>query len=108
MPVPKPPTEQQVKQPIRISKYQPPRIIHRVNPVYPPLALRARIEGDVVLEALLAEDGRVRNVEAKSGNPLLIDEAKKAVSQWVYEPTYLNGEPYPVILEVTVEFRLKH
>ena len=84
-----------------------PRLIHRVEPEYPRLAKLAGIQGDVVLEALLDKDGRVRNVEAKSGHPMLNEAAKEAVGQWVYEPTYLNGVPYPVLLTVTVEFRLK-
>lgn len=108
LPVLKPPVESAPKQPIRISKLQPPRILHRVNPTYPPIALRARIEGDVVLDALLGEDGRVQHITVKSGNPQLVPAAKEAVAQWVYEPTRLNGEPYPALLEVTVEFRLKH
>lgn len=84
-----------------------PKLIHRVEPDYPRLAKLAGIQGDVVLEALLDKDGRVRNVEVKSGPTMLADAAKDAVSQWVYEPTYLNGVPYPVLLQVTVEFRLK-
>ncbi|MGH9812080.1 MAG: energy transducer TonB [Candidatus Acidiferrales bacterium] len=81
-------------------------MIHRVEPVYPRVAQIARIQGDVVLEALLDKDGRVRNVEIKSGHPSLAQAAREAVEQWVYEPTYLNGVPYPVLLTVKVEFRL--
>lgn len=94
------------KQPIRISKLNPPRLLHRVEPVYPALARQAGIQGDVVLEALLGEDGRVRAISVKSGHPALIEAARQAVAQWVYAPTYLNDEPYPVLLEVTVRFRL--
>lgn len=86
---------------------RPPKLIRRVEPEYPRLAKQAGIQGDVVLEALLDKDGRVRNVEVKSGPTMLAESAKDAVSQWVYEPTYLNGVPYPVLLQVTVEFRLK-
>jgi len=86
---------------------RPPKLIHRVEPTYPRLAKLAGIQGDVVIVALLDKDGRVRNVEVKSGPTMLAEAAKDAVSQWVYEPTYLNGVPYPVLLQVTVEFRLK-
>jgi TonB family protein len=103
-PQPPPPEE-----PIVVGgKVRPPRLIHQTEPVYPRMAAIARIQGDVVLEALLDKDGRVRNVEIKSGHPALAEAARTAVAQWVYEPTYLNGVPYPVLLTVTVEFRLKH
>ena len=86
---------------------RPPKLIHRVEPQYPRLAKQAGIQGDVVLEALLDKDGRVRNVAIKSGHPSLAPAAREAVGQWVYEPTYLNGQPYPVLLTVKVEFRLR-
>lgn len=102
-PQPPPPDE-----PIVVGgKIRPPRLIHRVEPTYPRMAQIARIQGDVVLEALLEKDGRVRNVEIKSGHPSLAPAASEAVGQWIYEPTYLNGQPYAVRLTVTVEFRLK-
>lgn len=101
---PPPPTE-----PIRVGgDVRPPKLIRRVEPNYPRLAKAANIQGDVVLEALLDKDGRVRNLEVKSGHPMLVDAAREAVAQWVYEPTYLNGVPYPVLFTVKVEFRLKH
>ncbi|MGH9777781.1 MAG: energy transducer TonB, partial [Candidatus Acidiferrales bacterium] len=101
-----PPRDPATKKPIRISTLRPPRILRRVNPTYPPIALKARIEGDVVMDALLGEDGRVREITVKSGHPQLIYAAREAVAQWVYEPTLLNGEPYPVLLEITVRFSL--
>ncbi|MCI0403733.1 MAG: energy transducer TonB [Acidobacteria bacterium] len=59
------------------------------------------------MEALLGEDGRVRNITIKSEHPSLAPAARDAVAQWVYEPTLLNGEPYPVVLEVKVRFYLQ-
>jgi protein TonB len=95
------------RDPLRVGgKVQPPRLIHRIEPVYPPLAKRAGIQGEVVMEALLGEDGRVREITIKSGHPWLAAAAREAVAQWVYEPTLLNGEPYPVVLGVKVRFYL--
>ncbi len=95
------------KDPVRVGGVvRPPRLIHRVEPAYPPLALRTRIQGEVVMEAVLGEDGRVREITVKSGHPQLVPAARDAVAQWVYEPTLLNGEPYPVVLEVRIRFFL--
>ncbi|MGH9787439.1 MAG: energy transducer TonB [Candidatus Acidiferrales bacterium] len=104
---PQPPPPPPVATVLKGGEVRPPKLIHRVEPEYPRLAKLAGIQGDVVLEALLDKDGRVRNVEVKSGPTMLTEAAREAVSQWVYEPTYLNGQPYPVLLTVTVEFRLK-
>ena len=93
--------------PMRVGgRVRSPRLLYRVEPDYPLLAKRAHIEGTVVLEAILGRDGRVQQITVKSGHPLLIPAATTAVSQWVYEPTYLNDQPVPVILQVVVNFRL--
>ena len=86
---------------------RPPRLIERVEPIYPPLARQAGIEGDVLLEALLGTDGRVEQVRVVGGRPLLATSAQAAVEQWRYEPTTLNGRPVAVLLRVTVQFRLR-
>lgn len=85
---------------------RPPWLLRQVQPVYPAIARGARIQGDVVLRALLDADGRVRQVEVIKGHALLVPSALKAVRQWRYQPTYLNGYPVPVLLEVVVKFRL--
>ena len=79
---------------------KPPRAIYRPAPEYPILALQARIEGDVEIDAVIDKDGNVVQARAMSGPPMLIGAALKAVSGWKYEPTYLNGEPYPIELTV--------
>lgn len=89
------------------GKVRPPRLIERVEPIYPPLARQAGIEGDVLLEALLGTDGRVEQVRVVGGRPLLATSAQAAVEQWRYEPTHLNGRPVAVLLRVTVQFRLR-
>jgi protein TonB len=77
-----------------------------VAPVYPDLAVKARVEGLVILEAQVDTRGRVVEVNVLRGNPLLTDAAVAAVRQWVYTPTLINGVPVPVVMAVTVTFRL--
>jgi protein TonB len=80
--------------------------IHRVEPIYPHSAIIARISGAVELEGIIGTDGRIRDLHALSGNPLLVPAALDAVRQWVYWPTLLNGKPVEVIAPITVIFRL--
>jgi protein TonB len=81
-------------------------LIHRVEPLYPPIALIARISGTVELRAIIARDGAVRSVEVLSGNPLLARAAGNAVWQWRYRPTILDGEAVEVETRITVRFVL--
>ncbi len=81
-------------------------LIHDVAPVYPPEAGRARIEGTVVLLAVIGRDGTVRDVQVKSGSPLLAQAAMDAVKQWRYRPYFLNGEPVEVDSQITITFNL--
>lgn len=98
----------QPQRPVRVGgRVQPPKLLYRVEPEYPAFAQRAGIEGTVVLEALLGTDGRVQQITAKSGHPVLVRAAGNAVAQWLYQPTYLNDQPVPLLLEVRVEFRLR-
>jgi protein TonB len=77
-----------------------------VEPRYPQPAIMARISGPVQLEGIIGTDGRIRDLHALSGNPVLVPAALEAVRQWVYEPTLLNGKPVEVIAPITVIFRL--
>jgi len=72
--------------------------------VYPPLAKQARIQGVVILEAVIGKDGSVYEVHVISGHPLLQQAAIDAVWQWKYKPTMLNGEAVEVVTTVTVNF----
>jgi periplasmic protein TonB len=83
---------------------KPPRKLFAPAPKYPALAESAHIQGTVLLEAVINEKGDVVNVHAVQGHPLLIPEAMRTVMLWKYEPTYLNGVPYPVVMTVTVSF----
>jgi TonB family protein len=94
-------------QPIRVgSNIQESKLVHKVAPEYPKLAMRARVQGKVILVVTVDEEGNVSDVQTVSGHPLLNDAAVIAVRQWKYSPTYLNGEAVPVIATVTVIFRL--
>ena len=80
------------------------KLVRQVAPDYPAEAQRKGIHGDVVLRALVGQDGRVKSVERISGNLILAKAAIHAVRQWVYEPTLIHGEPVDVHLIVTVSF----
>jgi protein TonB len=103
---PPPPSQPQpAKRVVRASSLlKPPRQTYSVAPEYPPLARQTRILGTVVIEAVIDERGNVIEVRAVSGHPLLIAAALKAVGQWRYEPTSLNGQPVSVELQVQVRF----
>jgi TonB family protein len=81
-------------------------VVKTVPPVYPPLARQARIQGKVILDAVIGKDGKVQNATAVSGHALLIQAALDAVRQWEYRPTLLNGEPVEVSTQVEVTFAL--
>jgi protein TonB len=81
-------------------------LIRRVIPVYPPLAKQARIQGTVRFQAIIGKDGTIQNLQLVSGHPLLVAAAQQAVSQWVYRPTLLNGDPVEVVTTIDVNFTL--
>ena len=82
------------------------RALFRPRPVYPPLAVMARVQGTVVLQAILGKDGRVQDLKVLSGHPLLVRAAMDAVKTWRYQPTQLNSEPVDVLTEIDVNFTL--
>ena len=79
----------------------------RVMPVYPPLAVQTRQEGEVKLHAIIATDGSIESLEVVSGGPLFIQAARDAVRQWRYKPALLNGRPVEVDTFITVIFHLE-
>jgi len=81
-------------------------LIHRVEPTYPPLARAARIQGEVVLSAVISTNGDIENLQLVSGHPLLVPSAISAVQQWRYKPYLLNGQPVEVETTITVIFSL--
>ena len=102
-PPPPPPPE-----PVRVGgNISPPTKTRDVPPVYPPVAQSARVQGIVILEAVIGPSGRVTDVKVLRSVPLLDEAATTAVKQWEYTPTLLNGVPVPVIMTVTVNFTLQ-
>ncbi len=81
-------------------------LVSKVDPVYPPLAMQARISGQVRFTVIVGKDGSILNIQLVSGHPLLVAAARDAVSQYVYKPTLLNGSPVEVITQVDVNFVL--
>jgi len=93
--------------PVRVGgDIREPRKVVDVSPVYPEIAARARVQGVVIIEATIDPRGRVVNATVLRGVPVLDEAALEAVRKWVYTPTLLNGVPTPIIMTVTVRFRL--
>jgi protein TonB len=108
-PEPPAPTEKREKPTTRVRRggeVQDANLLHQVTPAYPQLAKIARVQGTVILEALIDREGRVKNLRVVSGHPLLVLAACGAVQQWRYRPTLLNGEPVEVLTQITVNFNL--
>jgi len=81
-------------------------LIRKVQPVYPPLAKSARVQGTVEFTATISKDGNIENLTLVRGHPLLVNAAREAVLQWKYRPTLLNGQPVEVITDIIVNFTL--
>ncbi len=82
------------------------RLIHRVTPTYPPQALLLRLQGKVVLEASIFEDGTVHELKVLQGSAVLARSTVEAVRRWRYQPYELNGKPVKTKTTITVDFRL--
>jgi protein TonB len=113
-PPPKPPEPphplkppETARAPQRVSAgVQEAKLLRRVIPVYPPLAITTRTQGTVHLVGVIAKDGTIRDLQVIDGHPLLVRAAVDAVKQWVYKPTLLSGEPVEVVAPIIVTFTL--
>ena len=95
-------------EPFRIGDgIRPPAKIVNADPVYPPEARDARVQGVVILEATISRTGEVRDVEVLRSVPLLDEAAVAAVRQWRYEPTLVDGEPVSILMTLTINFQLR-
>ena len=93
--------------PVRVGfGVRPPQKTHNVDPVYSSIAQAARVQGVVIIEATISEQGRVINARVLRSLPLLDQSALDAVRQWEFTPSLVNGVPVPVIMTVTVNFTL--
>jgi protein TonB len=94
--------------PVRVGgNIKPPTKIRDARPLYPEDAMRARVQGVVILETLIDEFGTVREAKVLRSIPMLDQAATDAVMQWEFTPTQMNGVPVPVIMTVTVNFTLQ-
>jgi protein TonB len=105
-PAPPPPAEPTPKRISVGGTVQAARLVRQVTPAYPPLAKNARISGTVRLEAVIGPDGRVEQLRAVSGHPLLTKAALAAVREWRYQATLLNGQAVEVATVIDVHFVL--
>jgi protein TonB len=103
LPVVRPPT---FVAPLRISTLSEGNLIRKVQPAYPALARSARIQGAVILQAVISKQGSIENLKVLTGHPMLTQAAIEAVSQWRYRPYILNNEPVEVETQITVNFSL--
>lgn len=82
------------------------RLMHKIEPIYPSGARLQKVEGAVVLDVLVGEDGNVHSVQVTRGQPQLAQAAANAVKQWRYQPFELNGKPVAMHKQITIQFKL--
>jgi TonB family protein len=81
-------------------------LVHKVQPIYPRQAVPLRLEGSVLLQATVAENGAVRDLKVTSGHPMLARAGIEAVSQWRYRPFLLNGKPIQKQVDISIDFKM--
>ena len=90
------------------GEVEPPKLLSRVQPVYTETARRARIEGVVIVQAVIDREGRVTETKVLKALPMGLDEAaKEAISHWKFKPATRGGEPVDCYMTLTVSFRLQ-
>jgi TonB family protein len=107
--LPEPPAPARPAPPSRIrvsSAVEQGMMLHRENPVYPSAAKQAKVQGSVILKAVISKEGTIEDLQVISGDPLLSGAAIDAVKQWRYRPYILNGDPVEVDTQIIVNFTL--
>jgi protein TonB len=100
--------EQEKAAAVRVGgKIRPPTKVKDVKPVYPDAAKTARAAGVVIVEATIGANGKVIAAKVLRSVPMLDEAALDAVRQWEFTPTLLNGKPVPVVMTVTINFKLQ-
>jgi periplasmic protein TonB len=102
-----PPSPANTAKRIRLGgNVQSAKLLAQPQPAYPALAIQARVQGTVILHAIINRQGEVSELQVISGHPLLVQAALDAVRRWRYQPTELNGDPVEVDTTITVSFLL--
>lgn len=94
-----------IRRPLHVSHMDEGMLVNKVIPTYPLVAIRAGIQGEVTLHAIIGRDGSIESLSVIKGHPLLINAARDAVRQWMYRPYILNGEPIEVETYIVVNFK---
>jgi len=103
-----PPPPAAPKGPVRVGgRVKAPRPISTPPPIYPDIARAARIQGDVVIDAVIDTNGNISQMKLISGHPMLVNAAMDALRRWKYEPTYLDEQPVAIELNVTIHFSMQ-
>ncbi len=116
-PPPPPPAKKKIKEELdefekgavrAVGDVKPPKLIKKVDPIFPEEARKEGISGVVILIVRTDEHGDIVGVKiSKSPHELLSKAAVEAVKQWKYEPMVIKGKPMPIIFTVTMTFKLK-
>jgi periplasmic protein TonB len=109
-PPPPQPTNNTPRSPriVQMTHLDPAMLMHRVEPVYPPLAIHTHREGHVELRAVIGTDGTIQSLQIVMSDPLFNQSAMEAVQQWRYRPTVLNGQPVEIDTYITVIYSMPH
>ena len=91
---------------LRTHSMPPDKLVHKVQPEYPPAARKYRIQGTVRFEAIVGKSGNIERLRLISGHPLLVPASTKAVRQWTYLPTLMGDKPVRVITLIEIQFEL--
>jgi hypothetical protein len=105
-PLPPPPPARERPKTVYMAQIDPAKLIHRIEPVYPVLAVQTHRTGRVELHAIIATDGTIKSLQIVSGDPMFYISAREAVSQWRYTPTILNHQPVEVETFITVIYNM--
>jgi TonB family protein len=92
---------------VHVTHIDPAMLVKRIEPLYPPLARQTRRDGRVELHAIISADGRIESLEVVSGDVLFYRSAMDAVQQWIYRPTFLNGQAVKVDTYITVVYTMR-
>src|SRR5579872_4483003 len=82
------------------------QVVSRVDPSYPLLAKQMKVQGAVVLEALISKAGSIQEIQVLSGPAILSEAARQAVKQWHFKPYYQSGQPVETEARITVNFTI--